>query len=187
MKVHTLGPKSTDSYFIAKKKFKNAEIICHNSYDIIIEKLDELKGEYLLIPTAYKSSKKNYDWKDFNFEYRKKLELKEVFYEKTKTMILIENKDFVINKVLLHPATEIFFREYMKIEEIKLEIDYTDSKHIALDTFFNKNYRFVIASKDLYLNYNCRFKNKKILEIKEYNPVMVWCLYKIYEKEKKND
>lgn len=175
MKINTLGPEMTDSYCAAKNLgVKNEEILLYDSFDAIIDNLWKMEGEYILIPAAYESVEKKYDWKDFNFDYWENLELVRVFHRKTKQMILIEHKNFKKDIAIIQPATNIMLKKYLNEKNIESEIRYEPSKIKAYQKFFSNKYRFTIISSDVVVG-----GTEQIITRKVYNPEMVWCLYKV--------
>lgn len=176
MRIHTLGPKETDSYNAAKSLRGQNEIVTYNSFEEIFFKFKELKGDYILIPAAYENISKDYGWKDFNFQYWECLKLDIVFEKYTKPMLLIENSKFEIDKVIVHPATEIFIKLYLDKENKNCKIEFENSKYLAWEKFLRSKYRYTIISKDVFDKTDTNFEFK-VLE--EYEPIMVWCLYKI--------
>lgn len=174
MIINTLGPKYTDSYRIALKLINKSidKINLFNSFDNLIMKINDLKGQYILIPTAYKSTDKEYDWKDFNFEYSNELNLTKVFAHKTKPIMLIENTNFVINKAVIQPATSIFMKNYCYKQKLDLEIIFKPSKYAAFIYFKKYKFRYTIVSND--------FKGVSDFKLcRMFYPNMVWCLYEV--------
>ena len=174
MRINTLGPETTDSYCVAKNLCKNNdEILLYDSFDALIDNLWKMKDEYILIPAAYESVDKKYDWKDFNLDYWENVELTRVFHKKTKQMVLIEHTNFKKNIAVIQPATKIMLKKYLKEKRIDSEIEYESSKVKAYQQFFSNKYRFTIISSDVVR------VTDQIITRKIYNPEMVWCLYKV--------
>lgn len=176
MKIHTLGPDLTDSFSAATSvECSDREIICHDSFDDIIENLDCYIGEHIVIPTAYQSSKKNYGWKEFNFQYWDRLELVKLFSAPTKTMVLLKNSSFECEKSIIHPATKIYMEEFLRKHNENIPMVFAESKVAAWNLFKKDRMKYTIVSKDVAIK-----KTKKTLNIiEEYRPQMIWCLYKI--------
>ncbi|MFC6464690.1 hypothetical protein ACFP65_06790 [Marinilactibacillus sp. GCM10026970] len=175
--IHTLGPESTDSYAAAKSLIKSEEddIVAYPSFDNLIHNIELLKGEYVLFPVAFKSARREYGWKEFNYDYWDKVELVEVFQKKTKPMVLVKNKEHSENTAMIHPATTIFLKKYLESIEDPTLITYTDSKYKAWTAFCKKNLKYTIISEDVFEKE--RYPEHEVEE--RYEPVMVWCLYKI--------
>lgn len=176
MRIHTLGPRETDSYSAAKSLKGENKIVIYNSFEEIFSRIKEFKGDYILIPTAYENISHNYGWKDFNFQYWECLKLHIVFKKYTKPMLLIENSQFKIDKVIVHPATEIFAKTYLDKENRNCQIEYANSKYLAWKRFLQNKYRYTIISKDVFEETDT---DSKLKVLEEYKPIMVWCLYKI--------
>lgn len=175
MKVHTLGPNATDSYKAAKTIVKDADIILHESFDEIIDNIEQYLNEYIIIPVAYTSHRKKYDWKDFNFQYCNRLKLCKVAALYTQPMLLLEKEISSNYDAIVHPATEIFLNKAKRIDSI----EYAKSKYDAWKQFKNDyKYKYTLISKDVFeMEKNECCYNLTILE--EYKPIMIWCLYKI--------
>lgn len=177
MNIHTLGPEHTDCYEAASKLIcvPDDKIICYESFDRIINELGNLIGEFVLFPAAFQSAKSNYGWKEFNFQYWDRLELVKVFSKETKPMVLVKNRNWKQNIAVIHPATEIFINEYIKKTQESIKIVYSDSKFKAWNQFLENEMKYTIISKDV-LRLN---NNRSLIIVNQYNPIMVWCLYKI--------
>jgi len=68
LKIHTLGPKITDSYAVAESLIENEndKVVSYKSFDQMIHEIPNLKGEFLLFPVGFESAKRKYTWKDFH-------------------------------------------------------------------------------------------------------------------------
>lgn len=177
MIIHTLGPDSTDSYAAAERFMQSEDdaIVEYPSFDSLLHSIDELKGQYVLFPAAFQSARKNYGWKEFNYDYWDKVELVEVFQKKTKPMILVKNIKHAENRAMIHPATTIFMKKYLKAKDEQTRIDFTDSKYKAWTAFRKKNLKYTIISEDVFEQEK---QSSHVIE-ERYEPVMIWCLYKI--------
>ncbi|MER2132432.1 MAG: hypothetical protein ABS896_08435 [Carnobacterium inhibens] len=177
MIIHTLGPSSTDSYTVAESLLQSEDdgIVGYPSFDSLLHNIHQLTEQYVLFPVAFKSARKDYGWKEFNYDYWDKVELVDVFQRKTKPMVLIKNSFYAENRAMIHPATTIFLKNYLNKINKDTVIEYTDSKYKAWSAFCKKNLKYTIISEDVFE------KEKKVgYTIEErYEPVMVWCLYKI--------
>lgn len=178
--IHTLGPEQTDSYrtlkyYLQKNFDDNIQIVLHENYDEIIEKLGKFKGEYFFIPTAYKSPNKNYGWTEFNFQHCDELEIADVLSYQTMPMYLISNSKYKKNSAIIHPATEVFIRTYLDTKDVNIE--YASSKVLAYDLFNKYKYRYCIISDQVFE----QDKESDVNIIKKFYPTMVWCLYKVKE------
>jgi hypothetical protein len=177
MIIHTLGPSSTDSYTVAKSfmQSEDDEIVQYPSFDNLLHIIDQLTGQYVLFPVAFKSARKDYGWKEFNYDYWDKVDLVNVFQRKTKPMVLVKNRQYKQNRAMIHPATTIFLKKYLIKENENTFIEFTDSKYKAWLAFCKKNLRYTIISEDVFE----REKKEAYTIEARYEPVMVWCLYKI--------
>lgn len=178
MKIHTLGPRESDSNFaynaicLKKKSIRSCQLKLHNTFSEIYSNLDEYKGDLFLVPVAYKGSKKSDNWTDNNFKYSNKLKIIYCCKLETKPMLLIENKTIKKMNAIIHPATEILLDSLSK----NLMVDYADSKPEAFKRFCCGNYKYCIASEDVYNNFTSK-PEFKIL--RRFTPEMIWCVYKI--------
>lgn len=177
MIIHTLGPSSTDSYAAAESLIKSEEddIVAYPSFDNLLHNIDSLKGEHVLFPVAFKSARRDYGWKEFNYDYWDKVELVEVFQKKTKPMVLVRNTKYSENSAMIHPATTIFMKKYLESTVEHTLINFADSKYKAWTAFCKKNLKYTIISEDVFEKE--KYPEHKVEE--RYEPVMVWCLYKI--------
>lgn len=177
MIIHTLGPSSTDSYAVAESLLQSEDdgIVEYPSFDSLLHTIDSLSEQYVLFPVAFKSARKDYGWKEFNYDYWDRVDLVDVFQRKTKPMVLVKNKYYSQDRAMIHPATTIFLKKYLTAQNEQTAIDFADSKYKAWTAFCKKNLKYTIISEDVFE------KEKKAdytIEAR-YEPVMVWCLYKI--------
>ncbi|WP_208560711.1 hypothetical protein [Marinilactibacillus kalidii] len=177
MIIHTLGPNSTDSYAAAESLLKSDEddIVAYPSFDNLLHTIESLKGEHVLFPVAFKSARREYGWKEFNYDYWDKVELVEVFQKKTKPMVLVRNHRYTEDAAMIHPATTIFMKKYLASTSEQTLINFADSKYKAWTAFCKKNLKYTIISEDVFEKE--KYPEHEIQE--RYEPVMVWCLYKI--------
>lgn len=177
MRIHTLGPDSSDSYVAAKSILQSEEddVIDYPSFDSLIHNIRQLREDYVLFPVAFQSARKEYGWKEFNYDYWDRVELIQVFSKKTKPMLLVKNRKHTENKAMIHPATEIFMKKYLKSVGESTVISYTDSKYKAWTAFYKKKLKYTIVSEDVYE----KEKQEEFVVEERYEPEMVWCLYKI--------
>lgn len=180
MIINTLGPTGTDSHAAALDTVTSSQdkIVLYKSFDEIIEQLGQLSNQYILIPVAFESSSKDYDWKDLNFEYWEKLEIISIFSKKTKPMILIENPEYEVDLAIIQPATRIYMKKYLDSIAAQTEIIPEKSKIRAYEKFSEENYRYTICSKETVSENSFLIQNT-------FEPSMIWCLYRV--KGEKND
>lgn len=185
MILHTLGPKETDSFKAAKyvksRLFPNKfiDIKLHDSFDDIYENLENEKKDLMLVPVAYRSSTSNSNWIDNNYKYWDKINIIKTFSLPTMPMAFIK-RDIKNNKIILHPATIAYLREFEEKHNLKLDSYFEKSKPFVLDKFAKENFEYAIISENILKK---RFENKlidfdyKILY--RYEPKMIWCIYQI--------
>lgn len=178
MRIHTLGPESTDSYAAAQAMLQEEdEIVGYPSFDNLLHHLPELKGEHILFPVAFESARRDYGWKEFNYDYWYQVDLVKVFSKKTKPMLLVKNQYRTENRAVIHPATKIFLKNYLKETGETVPITYADSKYKAWTAFCKKKVKYTIVSEDMYE----KEKQEGFSIERRYEPEMVWCLYKVKE------
>lgn len=178
MRIHTLGPENTDSYAAAETLLQEEdEIVGYPSFDNLLHHLPDLKGEHVLFPVAFKSARREYGWKEFNYDYWDQVELVHVFPKKTKPMLLVENPQRMENRAMIHPATTIFLEKYLQKQNEHTAISFTDSKYKAWTAFCKKKLKYTIISEDVFE----AEKREEFIVVERYEPEMVWCLYKIKE------
>lgn len=179
--IHTLGPTTSDS-FVAYKyacdkyaEIAHAKLFLHSSYSDIYNHLKEMSGDLILVPVAYKGKEASDNWTDNNFKYSEILSIVDSFVLPTKKMVLLENLDAQYDKAIIHPATTIYIKTHAEKLGRNIKIDFADSKPLAFSIFIKENYRYTIASYDVYLNN--KYEKVKICET--FSPQMIWCVYKI--------
>ncbi|KOY79730.1 hypothetical protein RZ72_06240 [Apilactobacillus kunkeei] len=179
--INTLGPKQTDSYKAAKylAERQEVEIRLHASFDDIYSELSKLKGEYMLVPVAFRSAESDANWVDNNYKYVDQLAIVDTFFLPTMPMILVHNLQQDNQKVVLHPATSAFLHDF----DVDLVHDYVSSKPEALKKFLQGDYAYAIVSEEWYQTaMNQGFDGSQFEVIKRFTPTMIWCLYKIIGK-----
>ncbi len=187
MKLHTLGPETTDSYKAAMYlremylDLEDAELVLHDSFDDIYRKLDDEQGDLFLVPVAYRSAQSNGNWADNNLKYWDKLKIMDVFKLPIMPLVLVRNPDGKDGEAVLHPSTKELIKEYSLNQGRKLHLEFVDSKAEALRKFESDKYEFSIVTKDVYQS-NCADRQDEVLA--EYEPNMVWCLYRIGIQQK---
>lgn len=182
MKINTLGPQGTDSYRAAKYLknkliIQNIKIKLHDSFHEIFEKIGTISGEYILIPAAYRDTLTHENWTDLNFKYWNLLQIEYVFKLDTMPMILLENKNYLIDKAVIHPSTAIFLKNIAG----GTKTTYFNSKPIVLKKFIEDSYHFSIVSEKLWKLTKISTSHN-FCKIKTFEPTMVWVLYKVEGK-----
>lgn len=179
--INTLGPKQTDSYQAAQylAERQEVDIRLHASFDDIYSDLANLKGQYMLVPVAFRSAQSDANWVDNNYKYVDQLEIVDTFFLPTMPMILVHNQQQDNQKVVLHPATSAFLHDF----DADLIHDYVSSKPAALKKFFHGDYAYAIVSEEWYQKTMDKGIDGSQFEvIQRYSPTMIWCLYKIIGK-----
>lgn len=179
--INTLGPKQTDSYQAAQylAERQEVDIRLHASFDDIYNGLAELKGQYLLVPVAFRSAQSDANWVDNNYKYVDQLSIVDTFFLPTMPMILVHNPKQDNQKVVLHPATSAFLHDF----ESDLVPDYVSSKPEALKKFLHGDYAYAIVSEEWFESAMKQgFSGSQFEVIKRFTPTMIWCLYKIIGK-----
>lgn len=180
-KIYTLGPSGTDSENALKywlnKECKNIEIVLKENFEEIFNTLN--KDEHIFMPVGFtdRVNKNGFlSWVDFHFYYYKELEICDLFYLDTKTMILVENKSISSSDIVLHSSTyQFYIKSSISNKDIK-EI-YCESKIVALNKFIKGKNRYAIVSKEnFYKNIEDTKFKWKIIE--EFNPTMAWIVYR---------
>ncbi|WP_203619625.1 hypothetical protein [Apilactobacillus nanyangensis] len=179
--INTLGPKETDSFkaaqFLASKE--EVEIKLHDSFDDIYSHLDQLNGEFMLVPVAYRSAVSDSNWVDNNYKYLDQLSIVDTFFLPTMPMILVHNLHQDNQKIVLHPSTSAFLHDF----DEDLVQDYVSSKPEALQKFLHGDYAYAIVSEEWFKKaMNKGIGDGRYETIQRFSPTMIWCLYKIIGK-----
>lgn len=169
--IHTLGPKTTDSYDAATHipGVDHPEIQLHPNFDEIIAALADYAGDQFLLPVAYQSARPDFGWRELCYEYSSQLELRQVFHRHLQAMVLIENPHYQKDAAIIHPATENLLRHQLGAGDYP--VDYAGSKAQAYEDYQTQGYRYCITSANLLP------ANTPVLA--KFEPDMVWCLYDI--------
>ncbi|MGX4645398.1 hypothetical protein [Holzapfeliella sp. JNUCC 80] len=180
--LHTLGPKTTDSYkaasyFISQNTdcYPIDQIVLHSSFDEIYQQLDALNGDLFLVPVAYQNNQHHQSFADYHYRYWQSLTVLTSFHIPTMPMVLLENLANQNHKISLHPATsELMKSTFSNLDSLK--INYVTSKPLAFDDFAKGNCQYAIVSHN-FTNQELSGLNYRIA--KTFTPQMIWCLYKI--------
>ncbi|MFD1484271.1 hypothetical protein ACFQ5J_03375 [Lacticaseibacillus baoqingensis] len=176
--VHTLGPKSTDSYAAAATLPAEYEIQLHDDFDTLIAHLQDYVGDTLLLPAAYQSQQPDFGWRELAYQYWQQLKLRSVFALPLKPMCIIENPAYQLAKAVVHPATENLLRSYLDAHDLQVAIGYAGSKAQAYTDFVSTQARFTVASAGTFV------PGAQCVIRATYKPEMVWCLYQIRSQAK---
>lgn len=176
--INTLGPKETDSFVSANYWSQNfcpgSKIILYESFENLFSNLH--KDELIVMPTGYcnRNNCNLSSWVDFHFKYIEKLEVIDSYVLETKSMVVLKNKNYQIDKAVIQSATYQLLKQ--KLEK-DIEIDYVSSKAAAYDIFISNKYHYTLCSKTTY-----NMGTKKDIEIvSEFSPKMIWVVYKCIE------
>ncbi|MCF6514600.1 hypothetical protein GSH19_00165 [Lactobacillus sp. S2-2] len=175
MKLHTLGPNTTDSYcaylYWKDKSISDIKLVMHNSFEEIYNNLSNYKNDLFLVPTMYRD--RYFDWATYHYQYLDQLNIYDTFVLDTKPMILIKNKQIKNQKIGLHRATEPFLNNFESETAINLKREFTNSKSIALEKFSNNELEYAIVTE------SNQIKQSDFEIIKRYEPKIIWCVYQI--------
>ncbi|WP_407891800.1 hypothetical protein [Lacticaseibacillus sp. N501-2] len=169
--IHTLGPKTTDSYDAAMHipGMDHPQIQLHPNFDEIIAALADYAGDQFLLPAAYQSARPDFGWRELCYEYSNQLALELVFHRPLQAMALIENPQYSQDAAIIHPATENLLRHQLGTGDYP--VLYAGSKAQAYQEFLAQGYRYCITSANLL--------PAMTPVLARFEPDMVWCLYNI--------
>ncbi len=181
-KIHTLGPKETDSFaaahYFAQQQSEDVSIILHDSFETIFKHLTRYSGDLLLLPAAFKSKRIHSDWADIHYRFLTQLKLIDSFIYQLSDLVLIENQQFSINQSFIHAATESLLTTYLKEKKQTTNIQFSSSKYFAYYDYRLKNARYVITNLK-----NVKLRKTEAIK-KNYRVNMLWSVYKIRTKDK---
>ncbi|MGO1337859.1 MAG: hypothetical protein ACTMH7_05270 [Leuconostoc fallax] len=180
MKLHTLGPDSTDSARAARiyQNDHDVEIILHDSFEEILLQLDEYSGEQILMPVAFKSKKYDHlNWADINYLKWQQLQMIDVFDLPLLPLIILENTKYNLNIARTHAATEGLLKQFLQDEHLDdawgPSITFSSSKPKVYDEFQKHGERFALISKPE------QFPKAEYIIRQELQPKMVWVVYQV--------
>ncbi|MQS53148.1 amino acid biosynthesis protein [Companilactobacillus mishanensis] len=174
MKIHTLGPRETDSY-AAAKQYNNkecqgkAEIVGHSSFERILDNLTRYSNDYLLIPAAFKSKQMRASWGDIHYEMLDNLELENCFMTNLDPLVVVQRTDAKNDIGYTHAATAQLLEKVVGDVDVKTAA----SKYQAYQLYKDTDAEYVLTNEK-----NVALKSDERV-IKRMTPSMVWCLYKI--------
>ncbi|ABJ56144.1 hypothetical protein [Oenococcus oeni] len=183
IKIHTLGPKETDScsaaYYFSQQRTGDGDIsiILHDSFETIFRHLAEYCDDLLLLPVAFKSKKIHSDWADIHYRFLTELKLIDGFIYPLSDLALIENQEYSVNQTFIHPATESLLNAYLNEKKQTTIVRFSSSKYSAYRDYRLKNARYVITNLK-----NVQFRKTEVIQ-KKYQVNMLWSVYKIQAKE----
>lgn len=185
--INTLGPQTTDSYraaeyWIKKNKYENFEIVGYKSFESLFRSVKE--SQHIVMPLGYsnRNGQEFKGWVDFHFRFWDELEIYEVFELHTKEMVLLNNRQYKKNGIVIQSATYQLAKSTIDLEDRMFF--YSPSKALALEEFLKHGYQYTICSKDNYVQKGLE-KRSNYTIVKEYNPIMVWIVYRIVKNFKR--
>ncbi|MDN7145606.1 hypothetical protein QS460_06650 [Liquorilactobacillus mali] len=177
MRIHTLGPKQTDSY-AATKYYVNqhlmnqgVEIELHTSFEKIIAQMSKYQGEYIVIPAAFKSKELGVDWGDFHYRNIERLKLITSFIFEISPLVLLKNSRCNSGIAYTHAALADLLRQVVEPAEIRC----AKSKYLAYQEYLEDGQYVLTNTKNIHLR-----ENEIIL--KKFSPQMVWVVYQIIKE-----
>ncbi|WP_281164234.1 hypothetical protein [Liquorilactobacillus sicerae] len=174
MKIHTLGPAETDSnqaaqYFAANFVQEACEIILHPSFEQLFIELSNLTDDYLLIPTAFRSSQLNLSWGQWHYRNLDQLTLKNAFIFQLSPLVLLENTQSSNNLADTHAALADLVSQIIP----SAQINCSASKYLAYQKYRSTDSRYVLTNQQL-----VQIRPFERI-IKEFEPQMIWAVYQI--------
>ena len=172
MRLHTLGPQQTDSFaaaeeYLAKKKLAG-QIVLHSSFEAIYQQLQEMAGDYLIIPAAFES-KMHESWGQLHYRYLERLNLVDSIITRLDPLVLCakDNPEKIV--AYTHPATEELLRNNLPE---KAAIKLSPSKYQAYQEFMQDGAYVLTSQKLIEAGHDVRI-------IKTFNTSMLWSIYQI--------
>lgn len=178
MRIHTLGPKQTDSYaatiYYIEQYLVNqtVEIQLHTSFEKLITQISKYQNEYIVMPTAFKSSELGIDWGDFHYRNVNRLKLVTSFIFEISPLILLENRKCNSGVAYTHAALADLMSQVVEPTEIKC----TGSKYLAYQKYLENGQYVLTNTKNIYLR-------KDEIVLKRFKPQMVWVVYQIVKEQ----
>ncbi|UQS86102.1 hypothetical protein MOO44_00210 (plasmid) [Nicoliella spurrieriana] len=179
MQIHTLGPKTTDSYNAYQYACQHLEgvrkydVSLHPSFQDIYAKLDQYHGDLFLVPVAYRNSDGT-NWTDNNLIFGQQLSIVNCFHLPLRTMVLVQNKNCQNGRSIIHPSTIGILNNCLPTIDTQ-KIKFVTSKPLALSTFLEQHFQFGIFS---YGDFEPHDTDQYQI-LTRLNPHMIWCLYQI--------
>ncbi|WP_220739826.1 hypothetical protein [Leuconostoc miyukkimchii] len=183
MKLHTLGPKGTDSELAAQHYLTHQKLILHQSFEEILLHLDDYIGEQIIMPVAFKSNTvPELNWTDVNYLQWERLDIVTTFSLPLMTLSLIENTEFDRNVAVIHAATEGLLRHYLRTHNLDNawgpSLRFVSSKPVAMSDFINDQNRFTIVSETQFIKLP-ESEDPKYSVRQQLKPSMIWVVYQI--------
>ncbi len=172
MKIHTLGPKQTDSSeacdYYRNKNFPDAKIMLHQSFESVLEHLEEYRGDLFVVPAAFASETLNLTWGTMHYRYLDKLDVEASFIYPLAEMVCIKSRKRHTGIGYTHAATKDLLKKYAP----NARLVSAASKYRAYERYL-KDGEYVLTNKKNMVETD----EAEILA--EFQVKMVWCVYRI--------
>ena len=116
MKIHTLGPKQTDSSeacdYYRNKNFPDAKIMLHQSFESVLEHLEEYRGDLFVVPAAFASETLHLTWGTMHYRYLDRLDVEASFIYPLSEMVCIKSRKRHTGIGYTHAATKDLLKKY---------------------------------------------------------------------------
>lgn len=172
MKIHTLGPKQTDSSeacdYYRNKNFPDAKIMLHQSFESILEHLEEYRGDLFVVPAAFASETLHLTWGTMHYRYLDKLDVEASFIYPLAEMVCIKSRKRHTGIGYTHAATKDLLKKYAP----NARLVSAASKYRAYERYL-KDGEYVLTNKKNMVETD----EAEILA--EFQVKMVWCVYRI--------
>ncbi|MDF7626647.1 hypothetical protein OZX65_03335 [Leuconostocaceae bacterium ESL0723] len=185
MRLHTLGPVGTDSQVAAEFYRTNQELVLHQSFEEILTNLDDLAGDQILLPVAFKSNKiPGLNFADFNYLEWERAKIVTSFNLPLMPLMVLENTAHTRQVATIHAATEGLMHRYLQSVDLDNvwgpSIVFAPSKPVAFDQFIEEQDWFTIISANQFEHspyaQDAQYQVRQILR-----PSMVWVVYQVQE------
>lgn len=182
MRIHTLGPAATDSsqaaqyyveHYLADQLKTSTQIVLHSSFEQLFSQLQQLKDDFLVIPTAFRSAKSGMSWGQWHYRNLTVLDLQTAFVYPLNSLVLLENTASVSNIAYTHAALTDLMGQYIKPKVVRCSA----SKYAAYQQYLVDGQYVLTNEKNVRLR-----PTEKILQ--RFSPQMVWAVYQIKEFQK---
>lgn len=174
MRIHTLGPVVTDSYAAAQiynhDHFADqAVIVGHPSFEVILTDLAAYRGDYLVIPAAFKSPTLHASWGDIHYALLNQLDLQASFITQLDPLVVVQRLTADNRIGYTHAATAQLLRRIVS----HVVVQTATSKYLAYQAYQRNQAAYVLTNEK-----NVRLTADERI-IQRQTPAMVWCFYQI--------
>lgn len=149
MKIHTLGPRQTDSSeacdYYRSKNLPDAKIVLHESFESILEHLEEYRGDLFVVPTAFASETLHLTWGTMHYRYLDKLDVEASFVYPLSEMVCIKSRKRHTGIGYTHAATKDLLKKYAP----RARLVSVSSKYRAYERYL-KDGEYVLTNKKGY-------------------------------------